>query len=116
MSLGTQQAIPADLAAVKDWFRELAEHVQAVDFAAARHLFAEDFVAFGTFTDFVIGRELAENNQWRNVWPTIDRFVWRLDDAKALVSPARRLAAGQCRCDRPAGVVRRAWRWASRPP
>jgi len=24
--------------------------VQAVDFAAARHLFAEDFVAFGTFT------------------------------------------------------------------
>ena len=54
------QAAPDDLDAVKAWFRELAEHVQAVDFAAARHLFAEDFVAFGTFTDFMIGRDLAE--------------------------------------------------------
>ena len=94
MSPGTQQAVPEDLAAVKDWFRELAEHVRAVDFAAARHLFAEDFVAFGTFTDFMIGRDLAENNQWRNVWPTIDRFAWRLDDAKALVSPDRLFAVG----------------------
>ena len=94
MSLSTPQAIPEDLDAVKDWFRELAEHVRAVDFAAARHLFAEDFVAFGTFTDFMIGRDLAENNQWRNVWPTIDRFVWRLDDAKALVSPDRLFAVG----------------------
>ena len=83
-----------DLDAVKAWFRELAEHVRAVDFAAARHLFAEDFVAFGTFTDFMIGRDLAENNQWRNVWPTIDSFVWRLDDAKALVSPDRLFAVG----------------------
>ena len=44
MSLSTPQGIPEDLGAVKDWFRELAEHVRAVDFAAARHLFAEDFV------------------------------------------------------------------------
>ncbi len=94
MSPSTHQAIPEDLDAVKAWFRELAEHVRAVDFASARHLFAEDFVAFGTFTDFVIGRELAENNQWRNVWPTIDSFVWRLDDAKALVSPDRLVAVG----------------------
>ena len=67
MSPSTPQAIPEDLAAVKDWFRELAEHVRAVDFAAARHLFAADFVAFGTFTDFMIGRDHAEHNQWRNV-------------------------------------------------
>jgi ketosteroid isomerase-like protein len=87
-------AAPEDLAAVKAWFRELAEHVRSVDFAAARHLFAEDFVAFGTFTDFMIGRELAETNQWRNVWPTIDGFAWRLDDAKALVSPDRLFAVG----------------------
>jgi ketosteroid isomerase-like protein len=73
--MNTQPSTPDDLDAVKDWFRELAEHVRAVDFAA-RHLFAEDFVAFDTFTDFMIGRDLAENNQWRNVWPTIDSFVW----------------------------------------
>jgi ketosteroid isomerase-like protein len=88
------QAAPEDLAAVKAWFGELAEHVRAVDFAAARHLFAEDFVAFGTFTDFIIGRDLAEQNQWRNVWPTIDGFTWRLDEAKAFVSPDRLFAVG----------------------
>jgi ketosteroid isomerase-like protein len=42
----------------------------------------------------MIGRELAENNQWRNVWPTIDGFTWRLDEAKALVSPDRLFAVG----------------------
>jgi ketosteroid isomerase-like protein len=88
------QAAPEDLDAVKAWFRELADHVRAVDFGSARHLFAEDFVAFGTFTDFMIGRDLAEKNQWRNVWPTIDAFFWRLDDAKALVSPDRLFAVG----------------------
>ena len=94
MPVGLPPAAPDDLAAVKVWFRELAEHVRAVDFAAARHLFAEDFIAFGTFTDFMIGRELAEDNQWRNVWPTIDGFTWRLDEAKALVSPDRLFAVG----------------------
>jgi ketosteroid isomerase-like protein len=88
------QAAAKDLGAVKAWFGELAEHVRSVDFAAARHLFAEDFIAFGTFTDFMIGRDLAEHNQWRYVWPTIDGFVWRLDDVKALVSPDRLFAVG----------------------
>jgi ketosteroid isomerase-like protein len=93
-AMSLPQAGPEDLDAVRAWFRELADHVRAVDFASARHLFAEDFVAFGTFTDFMIGRELAERNQWRNVWPTIDGFFWRLDDAKALVSPDRLFAVG----------------------
>ncbi|MFC7611784.1 YybH family protein [Teichococcus aestuarii] len=79
---------------VQDWFRELSEHVQAVDFAAARHLFAEDFLAFGTFSDFVYGRDHAEANQWRKVWPTIDGFTWRLDEAKSPVSPDRLFAVG----------------------
>src|ERR1700722_5652968 len=94
MSLNTPEGIPEVLDAVKAWFRGLAEDVRGVDFAAARHLFAADFVAFGPFTDFMIGRDLAENNQWRNVWPTIDSFVSRLDDAKALVSPDRLFAVG----------------------
>jgi ketosteroid isomerase-like protein len=93
-TMSLPKAGPEDLDAVKAWFRELADHVRAVDFASARHLFADDFVAFGTFTDFMIGRELAEKNQWRNVWPTIDGFFWRLDDAKALVSPDRLFAVG----------------------
>jgi ketosteroid isomerase-like protein len=87
-------AVDADLDRVRIWFEELARHVRAVDFAAARHLFAEDFVAFGTFNNFVTGRQHAEENQWRKVWPTIDAFVWRLDEVKALVSPDRLFAVG----------------------
>lgn len=83
-----------DLARVRAWFAELARHVQAVDFAAARHLFAEDLIAFGTFTDFIDGREGAEAAQWRNVWQTIDGFTWRLDGVRALVSPDRLFAVG----------------------
>jgi ketosteroid isomerase-like protein len=83
-----------DLALVRAWFRELAEHVAAVDFAAARHLFAEDLIAFGTFSDFVAGRQKVEERQWRKVWPTIDGFAFRLDGVKALVSPDRLFAVG----------------------
>lgn len=90
----TASVDPADQQKVVEWFRELAEHVRAVDFAAARHLFAEDFLAFGTFSDFVYGREHTEQNQWRKVWGTIDGFTYRLDDVKALVSPDRLFAVG----------------------
>ena len=90
----TAAADREDLALVRAWFKELAEHVRAVDFAAARHLFAEDFIAFGTFSDFVTGRDHAERDQWRKVWPTIAGFEWRLDGVQALVSPDRLFAVG----------------------
>ncbi|MFI4987687.1 MAG: ketosteroid isomerase, partial [Alphaproteobacteria bacterium] len=54
-----------DVVLIRGWFRELAERVQTVDFAGARHLFAEDMIAFGTFSDFVVGREAVEGQQWR---------------------------------------------------
>ena len=85
---------PEDLALIRNWFRTLADHVRAVDFAPARPLFAEDFIAFGTHTDFVHGRDKAEADQWRKVWPTIDGFTWRLDGVQAVISPDRLHATG----------------------
>ena len=82
-----------DAAGVRAWFHHLAEHVQAVDFAGARPIFAPDMVAFGTFTDFMTGRENAEQQQWRNVWPHIDGFRWR-PDIRVIVSPDRLQAVG----------------------
>jgi len=82
-----------DEAAVRDWFHRLAAHVQDVDFAGARPIFAADLVAFGTFTDFITGRDLAEQMQWRNVWPHIDEFRWR-PDVRVIVSPDRLQAVG----------------------
>ena len=83
-----------DLEAVRRWFARLADCVRAVDYAAAFPLFAEDLVAFGTYDDFVTGREQVMEAQWTKVWPTIREFRWRLDEVTALVSPDRLAAAG----------------------
>jgi ketosteroid isomerase-like protein len=83
-----------DLALVKKWFRRLSEQVQAVDFAGARPLFAEDMIAFGTFEDFVTGRDAVEQAQWRNVWPVTSGFHFHMDDIRAIVSPDRLTAIG----------------------
>src|SRR5918911_5269511 len=85
---------PDDLERVKAWFRRLSEHVQAVDFAGARPLFAEDMIAFGTFENFITGRDAVEQAQWRNVWPVTSDFRYRMDDIRAIVSPDRLTAIG----------------------
>ena len=95
MSVKAAAAVdPQDLALVRDWFRQLAEHVRLVDFAPARALFAEDAIAFGTYSDFLHGRDRIEQEQWRKVWPTIDGFTWRLEGVQAVVSPDRLHATG----------------------
>jgi ketosteroid isomerase-like protein len=86
-------ALSEDLAAVRLWFETLARHVQSVDFIGARPIFAEDMVAFGTFTDFMTGRADSEQQQWRNVWPHINGFQFR-PDIRAIVSPDRLQAVG----------------------
>jgi len=88
------QPDPDDLARVKRWFERLSEHVRAVDFAGAHPLFAEDMIAFGTFENFITGREAAERAQWRNVWPVTSGFRFRMDDIRAIVSPDRLTATG----------------------
>ena len=86
--------IQADgIASVRTWFETLAAHVRAVDFIGARSIFAPDMLAFGTFTDFMTGRDVAEQQQWRNVWQHIDNFRFR-PDIRAIVSPDRLQAVG----------------------
>lgn len=84
---------PDDLAGVKRWFDTLAAHVREVDFVGARPIFAPDMIAFGTFTDFMTGRDVAEQQQWRNVWHHIDEFRFR-PDVRAIVSSDRLMAVG----------------------
>src|SRR5258708_13426682 len=78
---------PDDLARIAAWFERLAEHVRAVDFAGARPLFAIDMIAFGTFTDFVDGRDDVEAAQWRNVCPFIAGSPCRPASLPPTVSP-----------------------------
>lgn len=83
-----------DLARIAAWFERLAGHVRDIDFAGARPLFAEDMIAFGTFSDFVTGRDAVEAAQWRNVWPFIVGFRWRPASIRGFVSPDRLAATG----------------------
>ena len=84
---------PVDVAGVAAWFERLAAHVRDVDFVGARPIFSPDMIAFGTFADFMTGRDAAEQQQWRNVWPHIDNFRFR-PDIRAIVSPDRLQAVG----------------------
>ena len=65
---------------------EMQACVQAVDFVRARPLFAEDVVAFGTYAAVVTGRERLEREQWRNVWPRIRDFRFRLEQMHVLAN------------------------------
>ncbi len=82
-----------DVAGVKRWFATLQGHVRDVDYIGARPIFAPDLIAFGTFTDFMIGQPEAEKAQWRSVWENIDGFTWR-PDIRVIVSPDRKQAVG----------------------
>ena len=63
---------------------EMQACVRAVDFERARPLFAEDVIAFGTFAAVVADRERLEREQWRNIWPVIGDFRFRLDEVHCL--------------------------------
>jgi ketosteroid isomerase-like protein len=85
---------PDDLARVKAWFERLSEHVRGVDYQGARPLFADDMIAFGTFENFITGRDRVEKAQWRNVWGVTSGFRYRADDIRAIVSADRLTAIG----------------------
>jgi ketosteroid isomerase-like protein len=85
----------ADRAAVKDWFDTWGAHVVAKEFEPARELFTSDALGFGTWMDYVEGLDALEARQWRSVWPTIQDFHHRTDDAlQVTVSPDRLMAVG----------------------
>src|SRR5207302_10282920 len=67
-----------------DFLTEMQACVRAVDFERGRGLFAEDVVAFGTFAAVVSGRDWVERGQWRNVWPNIREFTFRLEELHCL--------------------------------
>lgn|SRR5437763_1053745 len=63
---------------------DMQECVRSIDYSRAHALFAEDVVAFGTFAAVVSGRQRLEREQWRNVWPTIRDFTFRLEELHCL--------------------------------
>lgn len=61
------------------WLREFDALVRAADFAAARPYFMEDAIGFGTYGVMLVGRDDLEQGQWRQIWPNITNFRFRID-------------------------------------
>ena len=72
---------------VREWVPAWGAEVAAVDMAAARRRFSPDVVAFGTYAEVVHGLDALESQQWRNVWPTIEGFAFRVDELVVIASP-----------------------------
>jgi ketosteroid isomerase-like protein len=64
--------------AAREWLVALQRCVRAADFAGARPLFAPEVRGFGTHAAIVDGRDALEHEQWRQIWPTIREFTFRL--------------------------------------
>jgi ketosteroid isomerase-like protein len=73
-------------ASVREWVGAWGDEVAAVRMSEARRRFSPDVVAFGTYAEIVRGIDALETEQWRNVWPTISRFRFRLDELVVLAS------------------------------
>lgn len=65
-------------AEVEGWFLALQSCVRAVDFDAARPIFAKEAVGFGTYGAMLDGLDALVEGQWQQVWPTISDFTFDL--------------------------------------
>jgi ketosteroid isomerase-like protein len=72
---------------VRAWVAAFGSNVAAVDFDAARELFDDEVVAFGTWSELLDGLDELEARQWRNVWPTITDFAFDVEGTTVLSSP-----------------------------
>lgn len=78
---------------VRRWLREWEEQIQRSDFGAARQLFHDDVLGFGTCADVARGIDELEAQQWRRTWPNVDGFRFDHDDAVIVASSDHLLAA-----------------------
>ena len=82
----------ADYITIKAWFDIWGKFVSQVDFDAARKMFEEEIVGFGTWTDTIEGLDNLIEKQWKSVWPTIKDFRFLTETLRIQVSPDRLFA------------------------
>ena len=71
-----------------DWLARFARCVDARDPEAARALFADDVIAFGSVTAVMAGVDELERLQWKRVWPRISDFRFERESIHVLGDPA----------------------------
>lgn len=89
IEISTQLAEGDPLAALRAWLTEWAGRVRAGDFAGGRALCAPELLAFGTRAEMVEGVDTVAAQQWRHVWPRIQNFAVRVDEARGAIDGDR---------------------------
>ena len=74
------------------WFQVWEKQVQKKDFEAAKKLFENDVVSFGTWMNVVEGLDKLCSDQWKNIWPTINNFKFVSNTLFIQISPDRLFA------------------------
>ena len=77
---------------IRLWFQVWEKQVQNKDFEAAKKLFENDVVSFGTWMNVVEGLDKLCSDQWKNIWPTINNFKFVSNTLFIQISPDRLLA------------------------
>jgi ketosteroid isomerase-like protein len=78
--MSEQSQTPQFDAVVASWLDEMQTCVRTEDYARCRAIFAEDVVAFGTRAALVVGLDVLEHEQWRQIWGTIQGFTFLTDE------------------------------------
>ena len=81
-----------DHISIRLWFQVWEKQVQNKDFEAAKNLFENDVVSFGTWMNVVEGLDKLYSDQWKNIWPTINNFKFVSNTLFIQISPDRLLA------------------------
>jgi ketosteroid isomerase-like protein len=81
-----------DDASIRGWLDAWGDLVASSDIDAARALFADDVIGYGTRANEAIGLDRLVSDQWSKVWPAISGFRFDVEGAVVWVSPDRRLA------------------------
>jgi ketosteroid isomerase-like protein len=87
-------AAEEDRRSIAAWYDHWGDLVADVNFKAARPLFAEDAIAFGSRVEMVTSQEALERDQWRAVWPSIEDYRFDTSTLEVVTSPDRLMAMG----------------------
>ena len=87
-------ALEEDRRSVGEWYARWGALVADVNFKAARPMFAEDAIAFGSKIEMMTSQAQLEREQWRAVWPSIENYRYDLSTLEVVTSPDRLMAMG----------------------
>jgi ketosteroid isomerase-like protein len=81
------QASDAEHAQLRAWVETFGGHVRRREFDEAAKLFDGEVVSFSSLRDVVVGLPGLIDSQWKQVWPSIERFHFETESLRSFVSP-----------------------------